>query len=104
MNVDGISQGAISGYTFTNVIANHAISAAFASVVAIPPTLGISANTSGGLDITWSDSYTNALVWSPTLGPGTVWSPVGGTPTHVGGLYKFTVTPGAGTAFYGLSR
>ena len=31
MLVDGVSQGAITSYTFTNVIANHTISASFVS-------------------------------------------------------------------------
>ena len=99
--VDGVSQGAIRMYTFTNVVANHALSVAFGSA---PPTLSISANGSGGLDITWPDTYTGQLLWSPTLGPGASWSPVGGAPAHGGGFYTETVTPGTNAAFYGLGH
>jgi len=35
LSVDGVSQGAVSSYTFTNVTANHTISASFSE---IPPT------------------------------------------------------------------
>ena len=102
--VDGVSRGALSAYTFTHVVANHTISAAFVSVPVTPPSLTISANASGGLDIAWPDTCTGPLLWSPTLGPSAVWNPVGGTPAHLGGCYKFSLTPGPDAAFYGLGR
>jgi hypothetical protein len=100
--VDEVAQGAISTYTFTNVTAPHSISAAFRLLPVTPPALTISANSSGGLDIAWPDTYTGQLLWSPTLGPGAVWNPVGGTPAHAGGFYKVSVTLGPDAAFYGL--
>ncbi|MCX6926449.1 MAG: hypothetical protein NT154_25060, partial [Verrucomicrobia bacterium] len=102
--VDGISQGAVGTYTFTNVVANHTISAAFRLLPVTLPTLTISANGSGGLDIAWPDTYTGQLLWSPTLGAGASWNPVVGTPAHAGGFYKVSVTPGSDAAYYGLSR
>jgi hypothetical protein len=103
VTVDSVAQGAISSYTFTNVNANHLISATFASAPVAPPLLTISAG-GGGLAITWPDSYTNQLLWSPTLGPGANWKPVGVAPDHVGSLYRFTVTPSTSNTFYGLGK
>ncbi|HUJ18768.1 MAG TPA: Ig-like domain-containing protein, partial [Nitrospirota bacterium] len=40
VQVDGVSQGAISSYTFTNVMANHTISAFFAAKTVATVTLG----------------------------------------------------------------
>jgi hypothetical protein len=102
--VDGVNVGAVFHYTFSNVTTNHSILAAFAYPPATPPTMAVSGDGSGGLNITWPDNYSGQLLWSPTLGPGAVWSPVGEAPGHVTGFFKFTVAPGSGTAFYGLSR
>ncbi len=102
VTVDGVSKGLLSDYTFTNVTANHTLSATFSTLP--PPTLTISANGSGGLDITWPDTYTGSLLGSSTLGPGAIWTSAGGAPAHVGGRYKVTVAPGGNTTFYGLSR
>jgi len=102
VTVDGVSQGPISAYTFMNVVTNHTISAVFAT--ATPPTLRISANGSGGLDIVWPDTYSGQLLWSPTIGPGAAWNPVGTTPVHVGGQYRVAITPTAAESFYGLGR
>ena len=101
VQVDGVPQGPLAGYTFTNVSASHTIGVGFAL---LPPTLSLSANTNGGLDISWPDVYTGQLLTSPILGSGAVWSSAGGTPAHVGGFYKFTVTPSAAAAFYRLSQ
>ncbi|MGA2749295.1 MAG: DUF6055 domain-containing protein [Verrucomicrobiota bacterium] len=100
--VDGVSLGAMGTYSFSSVSANHTISAAFAT--APPPTLAISANGNGGIEISWSDTYSGQLLWSPTLGPGASWSPVGVSTTHTAGSYQVTVTPGVATAFYVLSQ
>ncbi|MGN6555086.1 MAG: sialate O-acetylesterase [Verrucomicrobiota bacterium] len=102
VTVDGVGQGAVSSYTFTNVTAAHSISASFVSLP--PPTLTIAVNGTGGLEITWPDTYSGTLLTSPVIGPGAVWSPVDGAPAHVGGVYKITVNPGSDTAFYGLSQ
>ena len=101
VTVDGANQGSLTSYTFTNVTANHTISAAFAS--ATPPTLSFSRNGTGGIDITWPDTYSGALLTSPVLGPGASWTPAGAA-THEGLVYKFTVAPTNSAAFYGLSQ
>lgn len=101
VQVDGIPQGSLSAYTFTNITTPHVIGVGFAL---LPPRLTIAANTGGGLDITWPDIYTGSLLWSPTIGVGVSWSPVGGIPAHIGGSYKVTVTPAGDAKFYGLSQ
>jgi hypothetical protein len=102
--VDGVSRGALSSYTFTNVVGNHAISATFRVLPTAPATLTIAPNGGSGLDITWPDTYTGQLLSSPSVGPGASWTPVGGTPAHVGGRYQVTVTPGLTNTFYGLGQ
>jgi hypothetical protein len=102
VTVDGVSQGAVSTYTFTNVTVNHTINASFSTVPLTPPSLTISANNHGGYDIIWADNYAGPLLWSPTVGPGAVWTPVGTAAVHSNSQFKFSVTPGAGAAFYGL--
>jgi len=47
--VDGVSQGAISSYTFTNVQANHAISATFAVNTGVTYTITVSAGAGGSI-------------------------------------------------------
>lgn len=46
--VDGISQGAILGYTFTSVVANHSITASFAPVTATSYTISAAVTGGGG--------------------------------------------------------
>ena len=72
--MDGVNQGAISAYAFTYVVAGHTIAATFASLA--PPRLAILANGSGGLNISWQDTYSGTLLTSPVLGPVAVWTPV----------------------------
>ena len=101
VQIDGVPQGPLTTYTFTNITSPHVIGVGFAQ---LPPTLAITMNTGGGLDITWPDIYTGALLWSSTIFSGASWSPVGGTPAHVGSFYKVTVTPSADVRFYGLGQ
>ncbi|MGN6644618.1 MAG: hypothetical protein ACTHKU_16635, partial [Verrucomicrobiota bacterium] len=98
--VDGVSQGALSSYTFSTLSGNHTISASFALLP--PPTLTIAPNGAGGIDITWPDTYSGTLMTSPVLGSGASWTPVSGAPVHISGFYRTTVTPGATNAFYRL--
>lgn len=98
--VDGVSQGALSSYTFSTLSGNHTISASFALLP--PPTLTIAPNGAGGIDITWPDTYSGTLMTSPVLGSGASWTPVGGAPVHISGFYRTTVTPGDTNAFYRL--
>ena len=100
VTVDGVLKGAISNFTFTNVTANHSISAGFA----IPPKVGIVRNGSGGMEITWPTTYPGTLLSTPKLGAGAVWTPVTNLPTPVNGYYKVTLTPGTNNAFYGLGQ
>lgn len=102
--VDGVPVGSVTSYTFTGVTTNHTLSVAFASAPVSPPTLSIAPNGTGGLDITWSDAYSGTLLTSPVLGAGATWVPVAGAPQHLGNVYKFTITPNATNAFYGLSE
>jgi hypothetical protein len=99
VQVDGVSQGAVAAYTFTNVTAPHTIGAGFAL---LPPTLTILRNANGGLDLTWPDIYSSSLLWSPVLGPGTAWNPAAITPVVSGGFRRVTLPPNAARAFYGL--
>ena len=69
--VDGVSQGAVTSYTFTNVTANHTISASFS---AIPPT---------GFTIT------------ATAGTGGTISPSGSVNVSAGQTQAFTITANA---------
>lgn len=102
--VDGVSRGAINSYAFTNILANHSISAQFGVVPTTPPTLQIARTVAGNIEITWPDNYSGQLLRSSTLGAGASWTPVPGTPAHSGGIYKYTITPGPGAEFYGLSQ
>jgi hypothetical protein len=102
--VDGVSKGATNSWTFTNVTANHTLAAAFGVVPSTPPTLTISANKSGGVEISWPESYSGELLTSPVVGPGAAWTPVGIPPTVSGGMKRVTLSPNTTAAFYGLSQ
>lgn len=41
VTVNGVSQGAIGSYTFTNVVTNHTIAASFSTVVNAPPSISV---------------------------------------------------------------
>ncbi|HEY6872048.1 MAG TPA: IPT/TIG domain-containing protein [Geobacteraceae bacterium] len=75
VTVDGVSQGAITSYTFTNVTANHTISATFAIAYTITATAG-----SGG-----------AI------------SPSGAVAVNSGGNQSFTITPNTGYTIAGVT-
>jgi hypothetical protein len=104
VKVDAVSQGAISSYTFSNVVADHLIEATFlgapAQTGASP--LRISFNAAGGLDITWPDNFTGQLLKSPTLGENADWQPVTQVPVQSNGSFKITVIPSVTTMFYRL--
>ena len=48
VTVDGANQGAVTGYTFSNVQANHAISAAFMKQTSVPPNTPVLQINAGG--------------------------------------------------------
>lgn len=102
--VDGIARGATNSWTFSNVNANHTLTAAFGPVPATPPTLAITSNGTGGFEISWPEAYSGQLLTSPEVGMGAVWTPVGITPTTSGGYKRVTITPDTAAAFYGLSQ
>jgi len=62
--VDNVSQGAVANYTFTNVIANHTISATFSVITC---TLTVNVTPSGGGNVTVNgaipSSYPNSTTW-----------------------------------------
>ena len=66
------------------------------------PILVIARNGAGGIDLAWPDTYAGQLLQSSALGPGAHWTPVGVAPTHAGGRYQVTVTPGATRTFFAL--
>jgi hypothetical protein len=68
VQVDGVSQGTISAYTFNNVAANHTISATFQQVFTI----------------------------TASAGPGGTIAPSGVTTRNAGASQSYTITPNAG--------
>ncbi len=104
VTVDGIPRGSTNSWTFSNVNANHSLTAAFGVVPATPPTLTITSNGSGGFEISWPEAYSGQLLSSPVIGPGAVWSPVGITPTASGGFKRVILTPDSTATYYGLSQ
>jgi len=60
--VDGVNQGALSTYTFTNVQANHTISASFLATVTVPAApsnVTATAVSPTQVNLTWTDNATN---------------------------------------------
>ncbi len=57
VKVDGVSQGAITSYTFTNVTANHTITAIFGVVE--PTNLTATAVSSTQVNLSWTDNSNN---------------------------------------------
>lgn len=60
VTIDGVNQGAISSYTFSNVQANHSISATFSSIAscsvppAVPTGLASPSQTSSSVNLSWN--------------------------------------------------
>jgi hypothetical protein len=65
------------------------------------PTLSIAA-AGGSVEITWPASFPGQLLSSPVLATNAPWTPVGAAPTQTNGLYKLSVKPGTGAAFFAL--
>ncbi|MFA5104310.1 MAG: fibronectin type III domain-containing protein [Candidatus Margulisiibacteriota bacterium] len=58
--VDGASQGAIGSYTFTNVSANHTISASFSLTIPVAPSgLAATAASTVRINLAWTDNAGN---------------------------------------------
>jgi sialate O-acetylesterase len=66
------------------------------------PTLNIARHGSGGVEITWSDSFIGQLLFSPAVGSNASWTPVGGTPARSNGLYRVSVIQGSAVAYFVL--
>ena len=81
--VDSVSVGAVTTYTFTNVVANHTISATFSAVVSTGNWYVKPNGTGGGTS--WTDAASVTSIWSKNIQPGnTIWL-AGGT-TYTSGL------------------
>jgi uncharacterized repeat protein (TIGR02543 family) len=80
VKVDGVSQGAVSSYTFTNLTANHTIGASFTS------------NPTYTLSVTKTGTGTGTVTNSPT-----------GTTFPAGTVVTLTATPNASSTFAGWS-
>jgi len=72
VTVDGASVGAVSSYTFSNVTANHSISATFSATTVASYSISASAGTGGAI------------------------SPAGTTTVSSGGSSTYTITPNTG--------
>ncbi len=80
--VDGVSVGAVSSYTFTDVIANHTISASFSinTFTATPSVIGSNGTISPATAQTVDYNATTAFTITPATGyTGTVGGTCGGT-------------------------
>jgi uncharacterized repeat protein (TIGR02543 family) len=71
VQVDGVSVGAVSSYTFTNVVANHTISAAFAAAPAASYTLNVTATNGSVAKTPNQTSYTSGQSVSLQATPNT---------------------------------
>lgn len=72
VSVDGVSVGAVTSYTFNNVVANHALSATFGTTAPTSYTITASAGSGGTI------------------------SPSGSVAVASGGSKSFTITPSSG--------
>jgi len=70
VTVDGVSQGAIGSYTFTNVTGDHAIHAAFAAVTSAGSSSGDSG--SGSSDTDYTGSPQSSTTWLEPIAAGTL--------------------------------
>lgn len=79
VTVDGVPQGAIGGYTFSNVTANHTISATYSAIVLVPTTT-LARHPGTGSSSTYGDSLSFDVTCAGTPVPtGTVTLRDGGT-------------------------
>jgi hypothetical protein len=106
--VDGVSVGAVTTYTFSNVTANHAIAASFAAnapVVPTPVTLSTTTKLSGPASIKVGRTLKLTGTVSPSAAPGKVtivktrlvgkkWRSAGSATVSVsGGTYRYSFKP-----------
>ncbi len=110
--VDGVSQGAVGTYTFTNVTANHTISASFIANPApvFSPTSGTATTCAGSTIFLTGIAATGtspvSYLWT---GPGTIFNAtsinasLGGTGTPGVLVHTLTATNGCGSATYTLT-
>lgn len=89
--VDGVSVGAVTTHTFTNVTANHTISVSFAinSFTITPSVTGPGSMTPGTVQ-TVPSGGTSTFVMNPTTGNRVIDVAVDGT--SVGAVYNYTFT------------
>lgn len=91
VGVDGVSQGALEVYTFTNVTADHTITAAFAiNAYTITPTAGANGSITPGAPQTVSYSGTAVFTITPDMGYHVLEVGVDGVTQGALGGYTFT--------------
>jgi hypothetical protein len=89
--VDGASVGAVGGYTFTNVIANHAISATFAiNTYTITPSAGAGGSISPSTAWTLASGSSITFTITPNSGYRVATLTVDGSQVSGVGSYTFT--------------
>lgn len=91
VGVDGVSQGALAVYTFTNVTADHTITAAFGiNTYAITPTAGAGGSITPGTPQTVNYSGTAAFTITPDMGYHALDVGVDGVSQGALSVYTFT--------------
>ncbi len=92
--VDGVSQGALGSYTFSNVAAPHTISASFAPKTY---TINASVNGNGGtISPSGAQTVSHGGSLASVNGSGGTISPSGAQTVSHGGSLAFTIAPNAG--------
>jgi hypothetical protein len=95
--VDGVSVGAVTSYTFTNVTANHTISASFAIDIPAPPVLIAPANAAVNI------STSPTLSWNVSTGAASYRLQVSLTPDFATTVYDNSTLTGTSQRITGLA-
>ena len=89
--VDGVSVGAVTSYTFTNVTANHTIAASFAiDTYTITASAGANGSISPSGSVTVNHGGSQTFTITPT--PATTWPTSWWTASSVGAVTSYTFT------------
>jgi uncharacterized repeat protein (TIGR02543 family) len=91
VKIDGAGVGAVPSYTFSNVTANHTITAAFKTTMTIC-TLTTTANPSAGGSVTGGGSYNAGAVATVTAAPAAGYTFAGWSGDVTGTINPVTVT------------
>ena len=100
--VDGVSQGAIATYAFTNVTANHTISASFSIDPSGQSTAATSATTDAANNNICNGNTVNLTANRGTLGTGAMWTWYSGScgGTFVGTGSSISVNPNSTRSYF----